>query len=111
MLRPQLLQAIPNGEEFLRFCETKEYAKGKTILREGEKSEKLYLILDGSVTVMVEDEQDQDHKMVVSYLNLGDFFGESHVPARCLRGNFGPHGIDRGRLALARCGIRRQRRA
>ncbi|MDA8962343.1 cAMP-activated global transcriptional regulator CRP [Congregibacter sp.] len=76
MLRPQLLQAIPNVEEFLRFCETKEYAKGKTILREGEKSEKLYLILDGSVTVMVEDEQDEDHKMVVSYLNLGDFFGE-----------------------------------
>ncbi|WOJ92991.1 cAMP-activated global transcriptional regulator CRP [Congregibacter variabilis] len=76
MLRPQLLQAIPNVEDFLRFCETKEYAKGKTILREGEKSEKLYLILDGSVTVMVEDEQDEDHKMVVSYLNLGDFFGE-----------------------------------
>ncbi len=76
MLRPQLLQAIPNVEDFLRFCETKEYAKGKTILREGEKSEKLYLILDGSVSVMVEDEQDEDHKMVVSYLNLGDFFGE-----------------------------------
>ncbi|EED30598.1 transcriptional regulator Vfr [gamma proteobacterium NOR5-3] len=76
MLRPQLLQAIPNVEDFLRFCETKEYAKGKTILREGERSEKLYLILDGSVSVMVEDEQDEDHKMVVSYLNLGDFFGE-----------------------------------
>jgi CRP/FNR family cyclic AMP-dependent transcriptional regulator len=76
MLRPQLLQAIPNVEEFLRFCETREYAKGKTILREGEPSEKLYLILDGSVSVMVEDEADHDHKMVVSYLNLGDFFGE-----------------------------------
>ncbi|MFK8042335.1 cAMP-activated global transcriptional regulator CRP [Congregibacter sp.] len=76
MLRPQLLQAIPNVEDFLRFCETREYAKGKTILREGEQSDKLYLILDGSVSVMVEDEQDEDHKMVVSYLNLGDFFGE-----------------------------------
>jgi CRP/FNR family cyclic AMP-dependent transcriptional regulator len=76
MLRPQLLKAIPNVEDFLRFCETHEYAKGKTILREGEQSDKLYLILDGSVSVMVEDEQDEDHKMVVSYLNLGDFFGE-----------------------------------
>ncbi|MFT4873873.1 cyclic nucleotide-binding domain-containing protein, partial [Congregibacter sp.] len=76
MLRPQLLQAIPNVEDFLRFCETREYAKGKTILREGEQGDKLYLILDGSVSVMVEDEQDEDHKMVVSYLNLGDFFGE-----------------------------------
>jgi CRP/FNR family cyclic AMP-dependent transcriptional regulator len=76
MLRPQLLKAIPNVEDFLRFCEIRDYAKGKTILREGEQSDKLYLILDGSVSVMVEDEQDEDHKMVVSYLNLGDFFGE-----------------------------------
>lgn len=76
MLRPQLLQAIPNVEDFLRFCEIREYGKAKTILREGEQSDKLYLILDGSVSVMVEDEQDEDHKMVVSYLNLGDFFGE-----------------------------------
>jgi CRP/FNR family cyclic AMP-dependent transcriptional regulator len=39
-------------------------------------SDKLYLILDGSVSVTVEDEQDEDHRLVVSYLNLGDFFGE-----------------------------------
>lgn len=76
MLRPQLLQAIPNVEDFLRFCEVREYPNRTTILREGEQSDKLYLILDGSVSVMVEDEQDEDHKMVVSYLNLGDFFGE-----------------------------------
>ncbi len=76
MLRPQLLQAIPNVEEFLRFCDIREYPNRTTILREGEHSDKLYLILDGSVSVMVEDERDEDHKMVVSYLNLGDFFGE-----------------------------------
>ncbi|MEM1141818.1 MAG: cyclic nucleotide-binding domain-containing protein, partial [Pseudomonadota bacterium] len=76
MLRPQLLQAIPNVEEFLRYCEMREFPNRTTILREGELSDKLYLIVDGSVTVMVEDEQDGDHKMVVSYLNLGDFFGE-----------------------------------
>lgn len=76
MLRPQLMQAIPNVEEFLRFCDIREYPNRTTILREGEESDKLYLILDGSVSVMVEDEQDEDHKMVVSYLNLGDFFGE-----------------------------------
>lgn len=76
MLRPQLLQAIPNVEEFLRFCDIREYPNRATILREGEQSGKLYLLLDGSVSVMVEDEQDEDHKMVVSYLNLGDFFGE-----------------------------------
>ena len=76
MLSPQLLQAIPNVEEFLRYCDMREYPTRTTLLREGEASDKLYLIVDGSVTVMVEDEQDGDHKMVVSYLNLGDFFGE-----------------------------------
>ena len=76
MLRPQLLQAHPNIEEFLRFCEIREYPSRDSILREGEQSNLLYLILDGSVSVMVEDENDPEHKMVVSYLNLGDFFGE-----------------------------------
>lgn len=76
ILRPQLLQAIPNVEEFLRFCEVREYPTRSTILREGDSSDKLYLILDGSVSVLVEDEAEPEHKMVVSYLNLGDFFGE-----------------------------------
>ena len=76
MLRPQLLQAIPNVEEFLRFCEVRDYPSRSTILREGDTGDKLYLILDGSVSVLVEDEAEPDHKMVVSYLNLGDFFGE-----------------------------------
>lgn len=76
MLRPQLLQAIPNVEEFLRYCEVRDYPNRSTILREGEASDQLYLILDGSVSVMVEDDQEEGHKMVVSYLNLGDFFGE-----------------------------------
>jgi len=76
MLRPQLLQAIPNVEDFLRYCEVRDYPKRATILREGEASDKLYLILDGSVSVTVEDEAEEGHKLVVSYLNLGDFFGE-----------------------------------
>jgi CRP/FNR family cyclic AMP-dependent transcriptional regulator len=76
MLRPQLLQAIPNVESFLHYCEVRDYPTRTTILREGEHAARLYLILDGSVTVTVADEQDEDHRLVVSYLNLGDFFGE-----------------------------------
>lgn len=75
-LRPQLLQAHPGIEEFLRFCDVREHPNRTVVLREGEESQKLYLILDGSVSVMVEDERDPEHKIVVSYLNLGDFFGE-----------------------------------
>ena len=76
MLKPQLLNAIPTVENFLRHCQRRDYKAKSVILREGENSDFLYLILDGSVSVMVEDERDQEHMMVVSYLNTGDFFGE-----------------------------------
>ncbi len=76
MIKPQVLNAIPNVESFLRHCQRQDYKAKSVIVREGEASESLYLILDGSVSVMVEDEADPDHKLVVSYLNYGDFFGE-----------------------------------
>lgn len=76
MIKPQIVNAIPNVESFLRHCQRHSYKSKSVILREGEVSDSLLLILDGSVSVMVEDEMDEDHKMVVSYLNLGDFCGE-----------------------------------
>ena len=76
MIKPQVVKAIPNVEQFLRHCQRKDYKAKSVILTEGAASDALFLILDGSVSVMVEDESDQDHKMVVSYLNPGDFFGE-----------------------------------
>ena len=76
MIKPQVLKAIPNVENFLRHCQRRDYKSKSVILREGDTSDYLYLILDGSVSVMVEDEADEEHKMVVAYLNPGDFFGE-----------------------------------
>lgn len=76
MIKPQIINAIPNVEAFLRHCQRQDYKAKSVIMRQGEQSDSLYLILDGSVSVMVEDEADHDHKMVVSYLNPGDFFGE-----------------------------------
>ena len=76
MIKPQVLQAVPNVESFLRHCQRRPYKSKAVMLRVGDNSDSLYLILDGSVSVMVEDEADEDHKMVVAYLNPGDFFGE-----------------------------------
>ena len=45
-----------------------------TILRSGEVPDALYLILEGSVSVMLEDEEGRE--IVLAYLNSGDFFGE-----------------------------------
>ena len=76
MIKPQILNSIPTVENFLRHCQRQDHKSKSVIVREGELSDSLFLILDGSVSVMVEDENDREHKMVVSYLNPGDFFGE-----------------------------------
>ncbi len=76
MLKPQIVNMLPNVESFLRHCQRGDYKAKSVILKEGGDSDALYLILDGSVSIQVQDETDPDHLMVVSYLNPGDFFGE-----------------------------------
>ena len=76
MVKPQILNALPDVESFLRHCQRKDYKAKNTVLKQGELSNMLYFILEGSVSVMVEDESEPGHMMVVSYLNPGDFVGE-----------------------------------
>ena len=76
MLKPQVVKTLPNVENFLRHCQRKDYKPKSVVLKQGEKSDFLYLILDGSVSVMVEDESEPGHMLVVAYLNPGDFVGE-----------------------------------
>ena len=76
MIKPQITNAIPNVENFLRHCQRHAHKSKSIILREGELSDSLFLILEGSVSVMVEDEKDKEHRLVVAYLNAGDFIGE-----------------------------------
>lgn len=76
MLKPQLVQTLPNVENFLRHCQRKDYKAKSSILKQGDAADFLYLILDGSVSVQVEDENDPGHMLVVAYLNPGDFVGE-----------------------------------
>ncbi len=75
MIKPRIINAIPTIENFLRHCQRQVHKSKSVIVREGEQSDSLFIILEESVSVMVEDD-DKDHKMVVSYLNLGDFLGE-----------------------------------
>ena len=60
MIKPQIVNAIPNVESFLRHCQRQEYRSKSVIISQGEDSNSLYLILDGSVSVMVEDEVDKE---------------------------------------------------
>lgn len=94
MLKPQVINAIPTIENFLRHCQRKEYKAKASIMKQGEAGDTLYLILDGSVSVMVEDESEPDHLMVVSYLNPGDFVGEM--------GLFEEDGVERSAMVVAK---------
>ena len=67
---------ILNAEALLVHCEGMEMKSRSVVFRQGERSEDLYLILDGSVSVIVDDTEDPKQEMVVSYLNPGEFFGE-----------------------------------
>lgn len=65
---------IEDVHNFLSHCYKKRYSKGTTIIYEGDECDTLYYIIDGSVSVILEDEDGKE--VVISYLNAGDFFGE-----------------------------------
>ena len=59
---------------FLEHCHTRQYNAKNVILKEGDPSNHLYYIVEGSVTVLIEDSKGRE--IVLAYLNPGDFFGE-----------------------------------
>lgn len=66
--------SFSNMEEFLAAAHKRRYPRGSTIIFAGEKSDSIYYITQGSVTVIIEDENGRE--IIVAYLNEGDFFGE-----------------------------------
>lgn len=70
----ELLQKPKPLHELLSHSHNKHYKHGRTILNEGDVPESLYYIMDGSVSVSVDDNSGKT--IVLSYLNAGDFFGE-----------------------------------
>lgn len=65
---------LANMESFLAAAHKRKYPRGSTIIYAGEKSDSIYYITKGSVTVLIED--DTGREIIVAYLNEGDFFGE-----------------------------------
>ena len=60
-------------ERFLNHCHIQHYLPHTCIISGLESAETLYFIVDGSVTVFIEDES---REIIINYLNRGDFFGE-----------------------------------
>ena len=66
--------SLPSLDKFLEHCHRRHYPAKSVIIYAGDKSDVLYYIVDGSVSVLIEDEEGRE--IVLAYLNKGDFFGE-----------------------------------
>lgn len=64
----------PEISAILQQAARKRFAPKVLIMREGEKSDALYFILAGSVTVWVQDPDGEE--LILTYLGPGEFFGE-----------------------------------
>ncbi len=61
-------------DKFLEHCHRRRYPQKSVIIYAGDQPDVLYYILEGSVTVLIEDSDGRE--IVLAYLNPGDFFGE-----------------------------------
>ena len=66
--------ALNNMDQFLSSAHKRLHPRGSTIIFAGEASDSIFYIINGSVSVIIED--DNGREIIVSYLNEGDFFGE-----------------------------------
>jgi len=71
---PNISTRNPVVDRFLEHCHRRKYPAKTVIIYAGDKPEVLYYIVDGSVTVLIEDSEGRE--IVLAYLNKGDFFGE-----------------------------------
>ncbi|MEN8260693.1 MAG: cAMP-activated global transcriptional regulator CRP [Pseudomonadota bacterium] len=65
-------------QAFLRCSHTKQYAAKTDIITPGDIGDTLYYILEGSLSVSMEDPED-GRELVLAYLNKGGFIGEVGV--------------------------------
>ncbi|NKF21364.1 cyclic nucleotide-binding domain-containing protein [Solimonas marina] len=64
----------PAVQAFVQQAHKRSYAPKHTLMLAGDAPRSIYLILEGTVSVMLEDENGRE--IVVAYLGPGDFFGE-----------------------------------
>jgi len=59
---------------FIELCRVRSVPSKTVVIHAGDLPDTLYYLIDGSVEVMIEDEE--GNEMVLAYLNKGQFFGE-----------------------------------
>lgn len=81
-LNPQILKSVPLFSSFsdahlntlLTCVQHRSYPRGAFILRAGEETDALYIILSGRVKVLIPDEE--GHEVILSVMGSHEFFGE-----------------------------------
>ncbi|HSE01708.1 MAG TPA: cyclic nucleotide-binding domain-containing protein [Burkholderiales bacterium] len=81
-LNPQILKSVPLFSAFsdaqlaqvLTAVQHRSYPRGSFILRAGEETDALYIILSGRVKVLIPDEE--GHEVILSVMGAHEFFGE-----------------------------------
>lgn len=72
-------------ELLLSFCHRRSYRPKTTIIRPGDPANTLYYIIEGSVTVSLEDEEGRE--LILAYVNAGQYLGEIGLFNRTERRN------------------------
>lgn len=70
-------KADPALHSLLDYCKIEHLATKKLIVRPGDPADKFYYIIEGSVTISMEDDDGSD--IILTYLNDGDFIGETGI--------------------------------
>ncbi|HAU06746.1 MAG TPA: transcriptional regulator Crp, partial [Gammaproteobacteria bacterium] len=60
--------------DFFRVCHSKHYTAKSTLIRPGDSADTLYYLREGSVTIVMENEEGEE--LIIAHLNQGDFLGE-----------------------------------
>jgi CRP/FNR family cyclic AMP-dependent transcriptional regulator len=79
---PQILKSVPLFSSFsdqqiaalASWIQRRSYPRGAAILRAGEETDALYIILSGRVKVLIPDEE--GHEVILTMLEAQDFVGE-----------------------------------
>lgn len=61
-------------DRFLQYCQKHRYPTRTDVFRPGDPAGSLYYVINGSVTVLAEEEDERE--LVLSYLGAGQFVGE-----------------------------------
>lgn len=74
----------PSVQRFIEAAHKRSLPPRHTLIREGEPARSLYLLLEGSVSILLDD--DSGREVVLAYLDPGDFIGEMCLfPEQSLR--------------------------